>query len=521
MNFFEYISSSSSQIIELLVEHIKLTTLSVGFAILIGVPLGILICYIKKLNKPILGIANVIQAIPSMALLGFAIPFLGIGTLPAIVTVVLYSLLPIIKNTYTGINSIPPQTIESARGIGLTKLQILFKVQIPLALPVIMAGVRISAVTAVGLMTMAAFIGAGGLGYLVFSGIRTVNNNQILAGAIPACLLALLVDFLVATVEKLVTPISLQKVDAAKSRLSKLYYKVTCVVVAAMLVILFLFSTIAAPKKGNKIITIGTKDFTEQMILGHMVADLIEDRTDITVERKINLGGTQVCFSALTSNAIDMYIEYSGTAYGDTLGNPPISDMKEVYATVKRDFKELYNIEVLKQMNFNNTYALAVTKEIANEYNLKKISDLSQYSGQLVSGTTLEFLNREDGMMGLTKRYNLKFKESIGLDGSPRYIALMNKEVDVVDAFSTDGLLKKFDLVVLEDDKDFFPPYYAIPIVRDETIERYPEIVDILDELGGYLNNETMINLNYQVDELQIEPEVVARQFLVDNNLID
>lgn len=521
MNFFEYISSSSSQIIELLVEHIKLTTLSVGFAILIGVPLGILICYIKKLNKPILGIANVIQAIPSMALLGFAIPFLGIGTLPAIVTVVLYSLLPIIKNTYTGINSIPPQTVESARGIGLTKLQILFKVQIPLALPVIMAGVRISAVTAVGLMTMAAFIGAGGLGYLVFSGIRTVNNNQILAGAIPACLLALLVDFLVATVEKLVTPISLQKVDAAKSRLSKLYYKVICVVVAAMLVILFLFSTIAAPKKGNKIITIGTKDFTEQMILGHMVADLIEDRTDITVERKINLGGTQVCFSALTSNAIDMYIEYSGTAYGDTLGNPPISDMKEVYATVKRDFKELYNIEVLKQMNFNNTYALAVTKEVANEYNLKKISDLSQYSGQLVSGTTLEFLNREDGMMGLTKRYNLKFKESIGLDGSPRYIALMNKEVDVVDAFSTDGLLKKFDLVVLEDDKDFFPPYYAIPIVRDETIERYPEIVDILDELGGYLNNETMINLNYQVDELQIEPEVVARQFLVDNNLID
>ncbi len=521
MNFFEYISSSSSQIIELLVEHIKLTTLSVGFAILIGVPLGILICYIKKLNKPILGIANVIQAIPSMALLGFAIPFLGIGTLPAIVTVVLYSLLPIIKNTYTGINSIPPQTIESARGIGLTKLQILFKVQIPLALPVIMAGVRISAVTAVGLMTMAAFIGAGGLGYLVFSGIRTVNNNQILAGAIPACLLALLVDFLVATVEKLVTPISLQKVDAAKSRLSKLYYKVICVVVAAMLVILFLFSTIAAPKKGNKIITIGTKDFTEQMILGHMVADLIEDRTDITVERKINLGGTQVCFSALTSNAIDMYIEYSGTAYGDTLGNPPISDMKEVYATVKRDFKELYNIEVLKQMNFNNTYALAVTKEVANEYNLKKISDLSQYSGQLVSGTTLEFLNREDGMMGLTKKYNLAFKDSIGLDGSPRYIALMNKEVDVVDAFSTDGLLKKFDLVVLEDDKDFFPPYYAIPIVRDETIERYPEIVDILDELGGYLNNETMINLNYQVDELQIEPEVVARQFLVDNNLID
>ena len=497
MNFFEYISSNSSQIIKLLVEHIKLTTLSVGFAILIGVPLGILICYIKKLNKPVLGIANIIQAIPSMALLGFAIPFLGIGSLPAIATVVLYSLLPIIKNTYTGINSIP------------------------LALPIIMAGVRISAVTAVGLMTMAAFIGAGGLGYLVFSGIRTVNNNQILAGAIPACMLALGVDFLVATVEKLVTPVSLQKTNPAKSRNSKGYYKVICGVVSVVLVVLFVFTAIAAPKKSERTLTIGTKDFTEQMILGNMVANLIEDRTDIEVERKMNLGGTQVCFGALKSNDIDMYIEYSGTAYGDILGNPPISDMEKVYTTVKEELKGLYDIEVLQQMDFNNTYTLAVTRDTADQYNLKTISDLSKYSSDLVSGTTLEFLNREDGMPGLAKTYHLKFKDSIGLDGSPRYVAMVNKEVDVVDAFSTDGLLKKFELVVLEDDKNFFPPYYAIPIVRSETVERYPEIVNILEELGGYLNNEIMMNLNYQVDELQLEPEVVARQFLVENNLID
>ena len=521
MNFFEYILSNSSQIIKLLVEHIKLTTLSVGFAILIGVPLGILICYIKKLNKPVLGIANIIQAIPSMALLGFAIPFLGIGTLPAIVTVVLYSLLPIIKNTYTGINSIPPETLESAKGIGLTKFQILFKVQIPLALPIIMAGVRISAVTAVGLMTMAAFIGAGGLGYLVFSGIRTVNNNQILAGAIPACLLALFVDFLVATVEKLVTPISLQKGEQGKSKLSKVYYKAICVIIAAALVFLFVFTRIAGPKEGEKVITIGTKDYTEQMILGNMVADLIEAETDIKVERKINLGGTQVCFGALKSGAIDMYIEYSGTAYGDMLGNPPISDMKEVYNTVKRDFKALYNIEVLDQMNFNNTYTLAVTKETAEAYSLKAISDLKEHSSELVSGTTLEFLNREDGMPGLNKKYNLEFSDTIGLDGSPRYVALMNQEVDVIDAFSTDGLLKKFNLVVLEDDQHFFPPYYAMPIVRAEMIALYPEVTDILNNLGRYLDNETMIDLNYQVDELQIAPEVVAKQFLVEKNLID
>lgn len=521
MNFFEYISSNSSQIIELLVEHIKLTTISVGLAILIGVPLGILICYIKKLNKPVLGIANIIQAIPSMAFLGFAIPFLGIGALPAITTVILYSLLPIIKNTYTGINSIPPQTLEAAKGIGLTKSQILFKVQIPLALPIIMAGVRISSVTAVGLMTIAAFIGAGGLGHLVFSGIRTVNNNQILAGAILACLLALGVDFLVGIVEKLVTPISLQKATPAKGKISRAQYKLILGSVSVILVGILFIPAIIKPKAAEKVITIGAKDYSEQIILGHMIADLIEDKTDIEVERKINLGGTQMVFGALKNDDIDMYIEYSGTAYGDTLGYPPISDVEEVYDTVKEDFKQLYGIEVLQQMDFNNTYTLAVTKEVADQYNLKTISDLSKYASTLVSGTTLEFLNREDGLLGLTKKYNFEFKDSIGLDGSPRYIALINEEVDVVDAFLTDGLLKKFDLVVLEDDKNFFPPYYAMPVVREETLEEYPEIVEILDELGKYLTNETMMNLNHQVDELQLEPELVAQQFLKENNLID
>ena len=521
MNFFEYVVSNSSQIIKLFLEHIKLTTVSVGMSILIGVPLGILICYIKKLNKPVLGIANIIQAIPSMALLGFAIPLLGIGTLPAIAIVVLYSLLPIIKNTYTGINSIPPQTLEAAKGIGLTKTQVLFKVQIPLALPIIMAGVRISAVTAVGLMTMAAFIGAGGLGYLVFSGIRTVNNNQILAGAIPACLLALGVDFLAGLVEKLVTPISLQEIAPDKNKILRRRYKATLGGVSIVLVVVLLFSAITKPKDAQRMITVGSKDYSEQLILGHIAVDLIEDKTDIQVKRKLNLGGTQVSFGALKNKDIDMYIEYSGTAYGDTLGYPPISDVEKVYTTVKEDLKELYDIEVLEQMNFNNTYTLAVTKETASRYNLKTISDLSQYADELVSGTTFEFLNREDGIVGLTKKYNFKFKDSIGLDGAPRYIALINKEVDVIDAFSTDGLLEKFELVVLEDDQNFFPPYYAMPIIREETVKEYPEIVEILDGLGKHLDNETMMALNYQVDELQLEPELVAQQFLKDNNLID
>lgn len=523
MNIFEYFLQNKTQIISLLIEHIELTAISVGLAILIGVPLGILISYVKKLNKPILGMTNIIQAIPTMALLGLFIPLLGIGTLPAVTTVVLYSLLPIIKNTYTGISNINPQTIEAAKGIGLTKFQILTKIQIPLALPIIMAGVRISAVTAVGLMTIAAFIGAGGLGYLVFSGIRTVNNNQILAGAIPACLLALVVDFLAGTVEKLVTPISLQKVKSTTKKdliKTRKFQKRLLVISSIFIILVFVFSSITKVNTNSKSITIGTKDYSEQIILGHMVADLIEENTDISVNRKVNLGGTQVCFSALKSGDIDLYIEYSGTAYGDTLGYKPISDVEKVYDTVKNDFKEKYDIEVLNQMGFNNTYTLAVKEETAKKYNLESISDLSRVASNLKSGTTLEFLNRDDGLPGLTKEYNFTFNDSIGLDGSSRYAALVNEKVDVIDAFATDGLLKKFELKTLKDDKNFFPPYYAMPIVRGETVEEFPEIVPILEELSTVLNDTIMMELNYKVDELQIDPADVAREFLEEQGLI-
>lgn len=522
MNFIEYMIQSQDQILKLTLEHIELTVIAVGIAVLIGVPLGILISYVKKLNKPILGVANIVQAIPSMALLGMMIPLLGIGTLPAVFMVIVYSLLPIIKNTYTGIQNINPQTLEAAKGIGLTKFQILSKVQIPLALPVIMAGVRISAVTAVGLMTMAAFIGAGGLGFLVFSGIRTVNEVQILAGAIPACILALLVDYLMGLVEKLVTPISLQNSagSQSKQRKDRKHRKVILGVTAAGIAVLLIVSALGNLKKVDKVIRVAGKDYTEQHILTHMISELIEDRTDITVERKVNLGGTQVVFSAMNSGDVDVYIEYSGTAYGDTLNYPPNSDMQEVYDTVKADFKEIYGHEVLHQMGFNNTYVLAVTEETAERYNLTTISDLAKVASELTAGTTFEFLNREDGIPGLMRHYHFTFGDMIGLDSSPRYLALINKETDVVDAFATDALLEKFDLVTLEDDKNFFPPYYAIPVVRGETLEEYPEIEAILNELGTYLNDEVMIGLNYKVDELQMEPKDVAREFLVENHLI-
>lgn len=524
MNMFEYMRTNFDQVIMLTKEHIMLTTMAVGLAVLIGVPIGILISYFRKVSNVFLGGTNVIQAIPSMALLGLAIPLLGIGSTPAVVIVILYSLLPIVKNTYTGITGIDKDILESAKAIGLTKMQILTKIRIPLSLPVIMAGVRISSVTAVGLMTMAAFIGAGGLGFLIFSGISTTNNGQILAGAIPAAILALIVDFIFGLIEKLVTPISLQTTASTskqKLKKSRKTQKIILGVVAALLVVMFVSNWIGGLDKPDEYITVGGKDYTEQFVVVHLMADMIEDRTDIRVNRKDNLGGTQVLFNAVKSGEVDMYLEYTGTIYGDTLGYPPNSDMVEVYDMSKADLKEQYDIDLLKQFKFNNTYILAVRPETAEQYKLTTISDLAAVADKLTLGSSLEFLNREDGIVGLVKHYGFSFGNEVGINGANKYVAIDNKETDVTDAFATDGLLRKFGLVQLEDDKNFFPPYYAVPLLRAGLLDEYPQIEGVLDELGQVLTNDIMVGLNYQVDELQKQPRQVANDFLKEQGLID
>ncbi len=521
---FNYMAGIKDQIFFLLCEHIFLSVLAITLAVSAGIPLGILIAYFPKIKKGTVGIINIIQAVPSMALLGFTIPFLGIGKLPAIIMVILYSLLPIVKNTYVGLEGINPLTLEAAEGIGMTKFQVLRKVQLPLALPVIMSGVRISVVTAVGLMTIAAFVGAGGLGYLVFSGIRTINNYQILAGAIPACILALFMDFFTGLMEKAVIPIGLQ---ISMSKKSSIFHvrkakKIILISVFSFLTVLTAVSGFVSmkPEKAEKIIVLGSKEFTEGEVLSHVAADMIEAKTGIKVIRKFALGGTQICFAALKNGEIDGYIDYTGTVYGDTLKYPPIQDMMTVYNTVKKDLSEKYKIGVLNQLGFNNTYALAVRKDTAEKYNLKTITDLERSADKLTLSASLEFLNRPDCLVGLRERYTLNFKNIIGIDGSTKYLAIDNKESDIIDVYTTDGLLRKLNLKVLEDDKNFFPPYYAVPLIREETLKKYPEIIPIFKELEKHLNNDVVSELNHQVDNLSRKPEDVAKEFIKKNNLI-
>jgi osmoprotectant transport system permease protein len=515
-DFYNYLSSNFEQILNLLGQHIYLSIISVLIAVIIGIPLGILISREPKLSKPIIGTTNVIQAVPSLALLGFLIPFIGIGSAPAIVMVVLYSLLPIVKNTYTGLTNIDPDILEAAKGIGLTKSQTMKKVQLPLAFPMIMAGIRISAVTAVGLMTIAAFVGAGGLGYLVFSGVQTVDNYMILAGAIPACILALLIDFIVG---KLETSFSYTNKQKSATNAGKTVKRLVIAFTSIIVVAAGAFTVYSKASAGDKIV-IGSKNYSEQLILGNMLADLVESKTDLEVERKMNLGGSQVAFSAIKNGDVDMYVEYTGTGLVNILNQSPQSDPDKVYDYVKEEFKNKYGIDMLKPLGFNNTYALAVRQDTAQQYNLNTISDLAKVSDSMIMGPTIEFPNREDGLIGLSKTYNLNFKEVKAIDGGLRYTALDNHKSDVIDAFSTDGLIEEFGLKVLEDDKNFFPPYYAVPIVKEETLKEHPELEEALNTLAGKLTDDKMRELNYKVDSLKESPAKVAKEFLQQEGII-
>jgi len=206
MTFFEFISQRYDFILRLLGEHAQILLYALFFAVIIGVPIGIFVSSVRRIGSPIMLVINGLQAVPSLALLGFLIPIVGVNEQTAVILIVIYAVLPIVKNTYAGILNVGPQYIEAARGMGMTRFQMLRHVQFPLALPVIMTGVRIASVAGVGLVTIAAYAGGRGLGFLVFSGINTLNTNMILAGAIPAALLALLMDFIVSRIEKLVTP---------------------------------------------------------------------------------------------------------------------------------------------------------------------------------------------------------------------------------------------------------------------------------------------------------------------------
>ena len=272
---------------------------------------------------------------------------------------------------------------------------------------------------------------------------------------------------------------------------------------------------------GKDTIVIGSKDFGENIVLGEMFAQLIEKNTDMKVTRKLNMGGTFVCFEAIKKGDIDIYPEYTGTGLTAQLKMDVVGEPDEAYRIVSEEFDKQFDITWLNPLGFNNTYTLAVTQAVYEQYGIETYSDLVKISDNLVFGAEHEFFDRQDGYDGLVDFYGMKFKgEPKKMNTALKYQAIGNGDMDVTDAFATDGPIKQYNLKVLEDDKGFFPPYYAAPIIRNKTLEEHPELSGLLNQLSGLLDDEAMTELNYLVDVEGKSVEATARDFLTEQGLI-
>ncbi|MGF1494155.1 MAG: ABC transporter permease/substrate-binding protein [Microcoleaceae cyanobacterium] len=356
-----------SEIAEQTLEHLKLTLIALALATLVGVTIGIVITRYRKASGNVLGAVGAIQTIPSIALLGFLLPLLGIGAIPAIVALFLYALLPIVRNTFAGIDGVSPAVKEAAKGLGMPDSQVLFKIELPLAVPIIFAGIRTATVTTVGVATLCALIASGGLGEFIFRGIALNNVDMLLAGAIPAAILALSLDFLLGRVEA------------------------------------------------------NIQNWFKPILIGAIVLFLV----------------------AILSAVYPLF-----------------------------------------------------------------------FGPEFRAGFVAEFMERADGYPGLREHYNLKKLDILELDPGLMYRALAEEKVDVISGFSTDGRIEAYNLTVLEDDQKYFPPYYAAPLVRRQTLETHPEIRSALNKMAGQISDQVMADLNYQVDQQQRPTAQVAKEFL-------
>ena len=331
MSFWQFLQLNWSELLVLIGQHVKLVLIAILIAVGIGVPTGILLTRHRALRGPVVGLANVMQTIPSLALFGFLIPlpFIGgIGARTALVALVLYSLLPIIRNTMTGILGVEPSVREAAVAMGMTDGQVLRQVELPLAMGVIVTGIRVATVIAVGVTTIAAAVGAGGLGVYIFRGLRQYDNNLLLAGALSAALLALVADFSLGLVERRFNLSSERK--PVKSSRGKLALATAVVLVIAGGAFLWGSSNNG---KADKVV-VGSKDFTESALLAEIVAQMLEAR-GVAVERRFELGGN-LPHEALVSGTLDLYPEYTGTSYTAILHHAPVSDPRAVYDQIKK-----------------------------------------------------------------------------------------------------------------------------------------------------------------------------------------
>lgn len=479
-----------------ILEHLQISLLALLLAILIAVPLAIAIKERPSARQFVLQMSAVVQTVPSLAILGLLIPLVGIGTVPAIIALVVYALFPILQNTLTGFMEIDPALEEAAEAFGMTRWEKLRKFQLALAMPVLMSGVRTAAVSIIGTATLAALIGSGGLGSFILLGIDRHDTSLILLGAIFSALLAIIFNYVIGWLEH------------------QLLRRIVLSFLALILAVVA--SYVPVMGQSGPDLVIGGKLGAEPEILINMYEQLLEAETDLEVAVKPNFGKTTFVFEAVQNGDIDIYPEFSGTVINSLLTAPPTdltNDPRQVYEAAREHILQEYEMAYLEPLAFQNTYALAVRRDFAEAHDLATISDLKALEDDLVAGFTLEFADREDGNKGLQALYGLDM-EVATMEPALRYQAIANDEVQVIDAYSTDSQLISYNLVLLEDDRQLFLPYQGAPLLLADILAEYPEIEPVLNQLAGRISEEEMQAMNYAVDVEGRPAREVAREYL-------
>ena len=441
--------------------HVRVSVTALALGLAVSLPLAIAVRNRRVPRGALLGLASIVQTVPGLALLALFYPLLlalaalslawfgfgfsAFGFLPAVLALALYSMLPVLRNTITGLNGVDPAILEAAQGVGMTPRQSLFSVELPLALPVMMAGVRTSAVWVIGTATLSTPIGQTSLGNYIFAGLQTQNWVFVLFGCLSAAVLALAVDQLLALIE-----------DGIRDR-SRLRTAFGGIGIAA-LVAATLVPTMA---RSSSSYIVGAKTFTEQYVLSALIAERLRAGGLLATSRE-GLG-SNVIFDALASGDIDVYVDYSGTLWANQFHHTDIKPREQLLAELKAILAR-QNITLLGELGFENAYALVMPRRRAAQLGIRTIADLTSRAATLSIAGDYEFFSRPE-WAGLQKAYGLAFRTQRQMQPDFMYAAVASGEVDVIAGYTSDGLIAKYDLVVLEDPKHAIPPYDAIVLL--------------------------------------------------------
>lgn len=493
----------------LILEHLFIVLAASILSVCLGLPLGILAYLYPKARAVILRVVDVLQTIPALALLGIIMVFLDPGKATVITGITLYSLLPIVRNTCLGLQEVDPGVKEAARGMGMGKAYRTLLVEFPLAFPTVFTGIRIAVVNAIGTAVFAAFVGGGGLGSVINRGIRVQDMTLILSGTGALMGISVALDLLMGWFEK-----NTRKRGGAR----RMWIPGLAILLAFVLLLPYGLSSV-----GEGEILLYDGDYSETQIMHHMAKMLVEDRTDYTVTIQDQMSQVNN-FKALigSGHTCDFMISYDGTLLTTFLQQDP-ADVPEgmtLYDYANQEAEARYGLTMLEKLGFDNTYAIALTGHVRG--GAWNISDLIPLAGDLVFGAEHEFFTQEGSMKfgPFTEFYGLKFKDTLSVDVSLKYAAAEKGSFDVTVVYATDGLNRKAGLRVLGDDLGFFPEYNGAFLLRQDTLERFPGLDEVLNTLANQISNEDMVEMTYQVDVEKRTVDDVAWAFLVDRGLL-